>query len=98
MRVRTALDLGLVIRERRRALGLGQGALAKQVGVSRQWLIEVEHGKARAEIGLLLRTLNALNLEIMIAPSDTGPPEAAPIPEFAIDINAVIDRARGRLR
>ncbi len=98
MLVRTALDLGLVIRERRRALGLGQGALAQRAGVSRQWLVEVEHGKARAEIGLLLRTLKALDLEIVIAPGGARPPEAEPIPELAIDIDAVIDRARGRPR
>lgn len=97
MRVRTALDLGLVIRERRRALGLGQGALAVRVGVSRQWLIEVEHGKPRAEIGLLLRTLAALDLDVMVGPGEARSPESAPpIPE--IDIDAVIDRARGRAR
>jgi DNA-binding XRE family transcriptional regulator len=35
MIVRTPTALGLLIRERRRALGLDQQALAKKVGVSR---------------------------------------------------------------
>ena len=64
MRVRTPLDLGLIIRNRRRKLGLSQSALARRTGVGRQWLVEVERGKARAEIGLVLRTLAALDIEL----------------------------------
>ena len=59
MRIRSVPELGLIIRERRRKLGLGQRALAAKVGVSRQWIVEVEQGKARAAVGLLLRTLAA---------------------------------------
>ncbi|WIW50615.1 helix-turn-helix domain-containing protein (plasmid) [Bradyrhizobium sp. 62B] len=43
MLTRTAADLGAVIRDRRKRLKLDQSTLAKQVGVSRQWIIEVEH-------------------------------------------------------
>ena len=64
MRVRTPLDLGLIIRGRRRELGLSQSALAEKSGVGRQWLVAVERGKARAEIGLVLRTLAALDIEL----------------------------------
>jgi len=31
----------------------------KKIGVSRLWLVEIEHGKLRAEIGLVLRTIDA---------------------------------------
>ena len=64
MRVRTPLDIGLTIRNRRRKLGLSQSALAERAGVGRQWLVEVERGKPRAEIGLVLRTLAALDIEL----------------------------------
>lgn len=64
MRVRTPLDFGLIIRNRRRKLGLSQSALAERAGVGRQWLVEVERGKARAEMGLVLRTLAALDIEL----------------------------------
>ena len=64
MQVRTPLDLGLIIRDRRRKLGLSQSALAEKAGVGRQWLVAVERGKVRAEIGLVLRTLAAIDLTL----------------------------------
>lgn len=103
MRIRTPIDLGLVIRERRRSLGLDQRALASRVGVSRQWIIAVEGGKPRAEVGLLLRTLQALGLDLRVE----SEPQEAPRPRRSmsskaaiptIDLDEVIDRARGRKR
>lgn len=73
MLVRTAGDLGKLIRGRRRALGLGQKELADRVGVSRLWIIEFERGKPRAEVGLVLRTLNALGLELDITEEPAQP-------------------------
>jgi HTH-type transcriptional regulator / antitoxin HipB len=64
MRMRTATDLGAFIRERRTKLGMDQVALAEKAGTSRKWLIEVEQGKQRAEIGLILRTLKTLGVSI----------------------------------
>ena len=70
MRVRTAVDLGAVIRERRRKRGLSQAKLARQVGVGREWIIEVEKGKSAAPLKLLLRTLRALGLALYAQPAD----------------------------
>ena len=64
MRIRTATDLGAFIRERRTKLGMDQISLAKRAGTSRKWLVEVEQGKPRAEIGLILRTLKSLEISI----------------------------------
>lgn len=91
MRVRTPKDIGLVIRERRRELGIDQAELAQRVGVSRQWLVEIEGGKPRAEIGLVLRTLRELELDAWVG--DMPAPESHPPP--AIDLNRIIERARG---
>jgi y4mF family transcriptional regulator len=52
MRIRTPIDLGALIRERRKALRLDQKTLAEKVGVSRQWIVDVEQGKPRLEIDL----------------------------------------------
>src|SRR5579872_3545931 len=65
VRIRTPADLGALIRDRRIKLALDQRSLARKVGVSRQWIVEVEKGKARAEIGLLLRTIDALGIQLM---------------------------------
>lgn len=67
MRIRTAADLGAFIRERRMKLGMDQSILAAKAGTSRKWIVEVEQGKPRAEIGLVLRTLKALGVSIDIA-------------------------------
>jgi len=64
MLVRTPTDLGAVIRDRRKQLKLDQAALAKRIGVSRQWVIEIEHGHARAELALVLRALDALSIRL----------------------------------
>lgn len=99
MRIRTATDLGLVIRERRRTLGLDQRTLADRAGVSRQWVVAVERGKAGAAIGLLLRLLGTLGLRLDTATEDAA---GRPAPKRGrpaglasdADLAAVLARAR----
>ena len=88
MLVRTAADLGAVIRDRRKKLKLDQAAFAKRIGVSRQWIIEVERGHPRAELGLVLRAIDALNI-----PLDAGT-EPAHRPRGAIDIDTILAKAK----
>jgi y4mF family transcriptional regulator len=64
MLIRTPNDLGAVIRDRRKQLGLGQADLALRIGVSRQWVIGVERGRARAELALVLRALDELGVRL----------------------------------
>ena len=92
MRIRTPLDLGLVIRDRRRKLGLSQTELARKVGVGRQWIVAIERGKSRAELGLVLRTFSALGLSIT-SETDHRPPRSSD-DITAIDIDAVVRNAR----
>jgi HTH-type transcriptional regulator/antitoxin HipB len=90
--IRNSSDFGALIRERRIKLGLDQISLAKKAGTSRKWLIEVESGKPRAEIGLILRTLNALG--IALAFTDTAPggsPARTKTLPGAVKIDRVID-------
>jgi len=69
MRLRTPADFGALVRDRRSRLRLSQAALARRVGVGRQWIVELEKGKPRAPLGLVLRTLNALG---MVLASEKG--------------------------
>lgn len=97
MFIRTPADLGALIRDRRIKLGLDQVSLAKKAGTSRKWLIEVENGKPRAEIGLILRTLKTLGVALMA--SDTAaaaPPTTQKTPAPSVDINQVIDSLKRR--
>jgi HTH-type transcriptional regulator / antitoxin HipB len=66
MNIRTPLELGAFLRDLRKKRGLDQGTLARQVGVSRQWILEMEKGKPRASLALVLRTLSALGASIEI--------------------------------
>lgn len=87
MRVRTPADLGAVIRDHRRRRGMDQQTLAKKIGASRQWVVEVEKGKPRAQVGLVLRALDALGVALSIGGAGTPPSPG-------IDIDEIVDRAR----
>jgi HTH-type transcriptional regulator/antitoxin HipB len=90
--IRTPSDLGALIRERRTKLGFDQLTLAKKAGTSRKWLIEVENGKPRAEIGLIFRTLKALGVTLTIVDTTTGvQPKRARATTPPVDINQIID-------
>jgi y4mF family transcriptional regulator len=68
MRVRTARDIGALVRDRRALLGWSQQDLADRSGASKRWVVAVEAGKPGAEIGLVLRALAALGLELDARP------------------------------
>lgn len=99
MIVQTTADLGALIRDRRRSLQLDQKTLAERAGVSRYWIIDVEAGKPRAEIGLVLRTLRALDLVLdarpgRVAPKKGGQPRQSRKPE--VDLDALIETLSDR--
>lgn len=88
MIIRTPREIGLLVRESRRSHGLTQAALATRVQVSRKWIIDLEAGKRTSELGLVLRTLSALALELDISERSNH----APAP--GRDIDAIIDASR----
>lgn len=93
MRIRTPTDLGALIRDRRTKLDMDQKSLAAKVGVSRQWIVEVEKGKPRAEMGLVLRTLEVLGINL--APDGPQKSKRKQGPS-AIDIDSIVASARGK--
>lgn len=94
MRIRTAKDLGAVLRERRHELGLSQAELASRVGASRQWIIDLERGKPGIGVGLVLRVVDALGATLRIEHGAAAGGDDLGVPD--IDLAAVIDRARGK--
>lgn len=65
MLIRTAHEVGLLIKETRKAAGLTQAQLAERVGASREWVRLIESGnKPRVELGLTLRALTALGIAL----------------------------------
>lgn len=64
MQIKTSNDIGALIRDRRSGLGWTQEELARRVGVSRLWVVQLEKGKPTAQIGLALRALKELGVEL----------------------------------
>jgi HTH-type transcriptional regulator/antitoxin HipB len=89
MAIRTPADLGAVIREHRKLLGLDQAELAKRIGVSRQWVVGIERGRARAELGLVLRALDTLGLQL-----NAFLPNPRPRKSAGPDIDAIVAAAK----
>lgn len=86
MLIRTPADLGAVIRERRKELKLDQAELARRIGTSRQWVVGIEQGRSRAELGLVLRALDTLGIRL-----DSG---VTPSRKGAPDLDAIVAAAR----
>ena len=76
MEIVSVNDLTASIRQARKKLGWTQAELAERSGVSGDWIIGLEKGKPSLELGLVLRTMKALDLPLSIgrqgrpAPSD----------------------------
>jgi y4mF family transcriptional regulator len=62
--IQTPAAAGAIIRARRTALGLSQQTLADMAGVSRKFLIDLEAGHDRAELGKTLAVMTALGLSV----------------------------------
>jgi HTH-type transcriptional regulator / antitoxin HipB len=61
--IRNPEQLGRAVRLKRLEKRLSQVALAGQVGVERKWVIHLEAGNPKAELGLILKVLEALELQ-----------------------------------
>jgi y4mF family transcriptional regulator len=62
--INSPASAGVIIRARRQERGLSQQALADSAGVSRKFLIDLEAGHERAELGKSLAVLAALGLSL----------------------------------
>src|SRR4051812_28599037 len=91
---RTPVDLGLIVRDRRRKLGLDQRALASAIGVNRQWVIDLEKGRPGAGIAHVLRALHALKLRLLVEPWDATPARTKAAGRPVVDIDDVVEEAR----
>ncbi|MGK0481671.1 MAG: y4mF family transcriptional regulator [Planctomycetota bacterium] len=64
--IQNAKDLGALIRRERKAQGLRQPDLAAAAGTSIRFIVEVEAGKATAQIGKVLDVLRQLGLSVTV--------------------------------
>ena len=62
-----AEQLGAAIRLKRKEKNLTQSELAKLLGAERKWVLNLESGNSKAEIGLILRAIEVLGLRVSLA-------------------------------
>ncbi|HAR50001.1 MAG TPA: transcriptional regulator [Smithella sp.] len=65
-KVITAVDIGAVIRKKRKDDGLTLADAAALCGVGYRFMSDVENGKATVQMGKVLQVLNALGLDFYI--------------------------------
>lgn len=91
--IRTAQELGNLIRSQRKARAWDQARLAREAGVSRQWIIEIEKGKPRAELQLVLRVMNVLGLSLIVEPEITSQAtDLNSVQPQTVDIDKIVER------
>jgi y4mF family transcriptional regulator len=64
----TTQQIGQIIRDTRKKLGVTQKALALTSGTGLRFVIELERGKETCEIGKVLTILNTLGIKIALTP------------------------------
>ncbi len=89
--------LGLLVRERRHDLRLGQAELAARAGVGRPWLVAVEQGHARAELGKLLALLAELGRLLDLSPNTEANAASDEHPEV-VDLDRLLGDLDERAR
>lgn len=98
MRVRSIATAAAVVRGRRLELGLSQAQLARRAGVSRKWVYEFEAGKPAAELGHVLRVLEALGLRLDLASDGAREAPAAAPPAgpaaVVVDLDTLLEEHR----
>ena len=76
--IKTAEDLGGIVRAHRKAQGVTQAEFAAMCGVGVRFISDLENGKPTVEMGKVLRVLGCLGLEVRIGPrgwKSVGRPE-----------------------
>jgi y4mF family transcriptional regulator len=64
----TIQDIGQIVRDARKSMGLRQEALAAAAGVGVRFLVELERGKPSVRLDKMLAVLDALGLELEVKP------------------------------
>lgn len=103
MRFLTPKDLGALARDARIGAGMTQAQLGEKIGASRFWVAEFERGKNRAELGLTLKALRALNLVLTVEPKDlalrrehdmrSAEQRLDQTPQPAVDLSSILSRS-----
>lgn len=68
VQIRSTEELGAIVRSARKESGTDQATAAGLVGVGVRFLGDLERGRPNLRLGLVLRVLDRLGLEVWISP------------------------------
>ncbi len=91
MLIKTPADIGRIIRGARIVEGLSQSQLAAKFGTTQSWISEIENGKATAELGMVLKVMSFLQIEVDLTPPGLLPPPGAHWPDDELDIDGIAE-------
>ena len=77
---RTTRTLAAELRHRREELGLTQAGVAGLAGVSREYVVRLESGRLRSELGSVMRVVRALGCELSLTVDPRAADASAPSP------------------
>ena len=69
----TPVELGRLIRFKRKEIGVRQEVTAGMAGVGTKFLSQLENGKETAELGKTLQVLRKMGLDVYIFPRSADP-------------------------
>ncbi|HEX4196209.1 MAG TPA: helix-turn-helix transcriptional regulator [Caulobacteraceae bacterium] len=69
---RTPIQLGAVLRRRRKTLGLSQADLGRRINLRQATVSALESGEVDTKLTTLMDALAALNLELVVRPRSAG--------------------------
>ncbi|CAN7768391.1 XRE family transcriptional regulator [Ensifer sp. NM-2] len=96
MRSEALLEIGRLLKTKRKGLGLTQEQVAEMAGISRPRYREIETGSAAARTTTLINIARALGLEIMLIPQAIVPAVDALLrPNDDDDLPAFMSRPDG---
>lgn len=90
MRVSSINDLASLVKSRRKQAGLTQAELAERIGVKALWVSQFEKGKPTAQVGIVLRALRVLDVDLW-----TGEPQSSS--EEVINLDDIINPSPDQL-
>jgi len=65
-------EIGAMIRQTRKQLGLNQSELAFAAGTATRFVSDLENGKASCHLGKTLSVLSALGISVELTPPNTS--------------------------
>ncbi|WP_020398768.1 helix-turn-helix domain-containing protein [Kordiimonas gwangyangensis] len=73
--VRSAKDIGIALRRRRRKHNLTQAALAQRAGLRQSTVSQVENGLETVKLSTIIELMRVLDLEIQLQPRSKSTPQ-----------------------